>query len=169
MKKILCILLAILMFTLPATAEEANPLAPFALTSPEGVTIEAGEGSHTFVSGVTRVVAIVIDRVPDAEPAEAVIRMMTQFDPDAVIGEDLPMAEGFVGLSAAAQDKFGKGVDQITVMVLSREGDLLILSGYDLTGDEAAVQALLDALLKTLAVDGVNIVLPKESSAPADK
>ena len=79
------------------------------------------------------------------------------------------MAEGFVGLSAAAQDKFGKGVDQITVMVLSREGDLLILSGYDLTGDEAAVQALLDALLKTLAVDGVNIVLPKESSAPADK
>lgn len=168
MKKILCILLAIMCFTLPALAEGAplaedvNPFAPYALTAPEGVELVEAEGTYTFVSGSTRVVAMVIARVPDEKPSEAVIRMMAQFEPDAVIGEDLPTVEGFVGLHALNTDKFGSGVDCLTVMVLSSAGDLLILSGYDLEGDEEAVQALLDGLLAALTVDGVNIVLTDE-------
>ena len=161
MKKLLCILLMLLM-TLPALAQESDPFAPYALPLPEGAALEEHEGTYTVVSGMTRVVTMCISRVPDADPAEAVIRMMTQFEPSAVIGEDIPMAEGYVGLSAVNTDKFGKGVDQLTVMVLSSTGDLLILSGYDMQGDESAVQALLDALLNSLTVDGTKIVLAKE-------
>ena len=80
----------------------------------------------------------------------------------AVIGEDVPMAEGFTGLTALNTDKFGEGVDQITVMVLSREGDLLILSGYDLEGDEEKVQTLLDAILHAITVDDAKIVLTEK-------
>lgn len=161
MKKLLCILL-MLMFILPACAEELNPFAPYALPLPEGAELVENEGSWTIVDGVTRVVVMVIDRVPDENPAEAVIRMMTQFEPEAVIGEDVPMAEGFTGLTALNTDKFGEGVDQITVMVLSREGDLLILSGYDLEGDEDKVQTLLDAILHAITVDDAKIVLTEE-------
>ena len=105
MKRILCILL-MLLFTLPALAEEAslpegaplaeeNPHAPFTLTAPESVTRVDNEGSVTYVYGASRVVVIRIERVPDEEPAEALPRMLGQFDPDAVIDQELPMAEGY--------------------------------------------------------------------------
>lgn len=162
MKKIICILLAILCFTLPALAEEESPFAPFTMTAPPAVTLEENEGTFTYVYGMTRVVAMVIERVPDEKPEDAVIRMMAQFEPEAVIGEDLTMAEGFVGLCALNEDKFGEDVDMLTVMVLSSEGNLLILSGHDLEGDEARVQQLLDTLLATLTVDGSRIVMAKE-------
>lgn len=172
MKRMFCLLLAALCFALPALAQSTPPsvsFGPYVLTAPQGVTVEEGEGSRTFVAGVTRVVAIVIERVPDADPEEAILRMMRQFDPATVIGETLPLAEGYVGVRALTPDKLGPDVDQLTVMVLSGQGHLLILSGYDMLGDEAAVQALLDALLETLAAQGRPLVLTKESSAPADK
>ena len=160
MKKICCILLMLFM-ALPALAEE-NLFAPYTLTLPEGAVLEAGEGSHTVASGLTRVVVILIPRVPDAEPAEAVLRMMAQFDPDAVLGEDLSLAEGYVGVRAMSQDKLGEGVDQLNVMVLSNTGDLLILSGYDLAGDEEKVHTLLEKLLSALAVDGQALLMTEE-------
>lgn len=168
MKRIICSLLAICCFILPALAEraslaeDANPFAPYVLSAPEGAALEEGEGSLTFVRENTRVVAQVISRVPDADPAEAVLRMMTQFEPFAIIGEDLPTAEGFVAVTALNEDKFGDGVDMISVMVLSCEGDLMILSAYDLTGETDKAQALLDALLETLAVSDVNIIITEE-------
>lgn len=162
MKKLLCILLACLCVALPAAAEDANPFAPYVLTAPEGAELTDGEGSLVFVAGNARAVAQVIDRVPDEDPAEAILRMMTQFEPFAIIGEDIAAAEGFVALSALNEDKFGDDVDLITVMVLSQEGDLLILSAYDMDGDEAKAQALLDALLETLTVNGVYIISAEE-------
>lgn len=162
MKKLLCILLAMLTFTVPAFAEDANPFAPYVLTAPEGAELTEGEGSLTFVDGGARVVVQVIDRVPDADPAEAVIRMMTQFEPFAVIGEDVAAVEGFAAVSALNEDKFGEGVDMLTVMVLSHEGDLLILSAYEMGGDEAKAKALLGALLETLTVNGESIILTEE-------
>ena len=159
MKRMICILL-MLLFALPVTAQE-NPFAPFTLTVPEEVTVEAGEGSCTFIHGQTRVVALLIDRVPDENPADAVIRMMGQFDPAAVIGEDVPAAEGFSGVEAATKDKFGPGIDGLTVMILSHEGELLILSGYNMAGSEVHVRGLLDTLLSGLTVDGAPVVLKK--------
>ena len=161
MKKLLCILLMLLM-TFPALAEEENPFAPYALSLPEGAVLEEYEGTYTVVSGMTRVVVMVIPRVPDAEPAEAIIRMMTQFEPQAVIGEDIPLAEGFTGVQALNEDKFGEGVDQTTIMILCAHGDLLILSGYDLEGDGEAVTALLEALLTGLTAEGAPIYITEE-------
>lgn len=162
MKKILCILLVWLTIAaLPALAEE-NPFAPYCLTVPDSVELTETEGTFTFVHGKTRVVAMVIERVPDENPGGAIIRMMGQFEPDAVIGDDLSMVEGFVGLQAVNQDRFGEGLDQLNVMVLGSDGNLLILSGHDLDGDEEQVRLLLDTLLSTLTVDGVKIVQSKE-------
>lgn len=166
MKKFICILL-MLLFALPALAEgaplaEDNPFAPYTIAVPEGAELTQSEGTYTFVQGMSRVVAILIDRVPDADPAAAVIRMMAQFDPDAVIGEDLPLAEGFVGLEALAEDKLGEGVDQQTVMILSQEGEVLILSGYSLEGDEEAAQSLLEQVLCGITVNGKPVYLTKE-------
>ncbi len=161
MKRILCILLMLLICVLPALAEE-NPFAPYCLTVPDSVELTETEGTFTFVHGKTRVVAMVIERVPDENPDGAIIRMMGQFEPDAVIGDDLAMTEGFVGLQAVNQDKFGEDLDQLNVMILSSDGNLLILSGYDLDGDEEQVRLLLDTLLSTLTVDGVKIVQNKE-------
>ena len=161
MKKAICILLAMLCLTLPVLAEE-NPFDPYTLTLPEGAALEENEGTWTVVSGVTRVVAMVIPRVPDEDPADALIRMMMQFDPQAVIGQDLALAEGFTGLTAVTEDAFGKGVHRMNVMVLCAHGDLLLLSGYDLNGDTQAVQTLLDALMTTLAAGGVKLLPEQE-------
>lgn len=161
MNKMICILLMLCAFVLPAAAEE-SPLAPFEIAAPAQVALEENEGTFTYVYGMTRVVAMVIDRVPDADPAEAVQRMMGQFDPDAVLDGELPVRPGFAGLAAFSVDKYGAGVDALTVMILSETGELLILSGYDLNGEEAQVQQLLDALLANLSVDGSAVVTAQE-------
>lgn len=154
MKKILCILLMLLL-ALPALAEEENA---FVLDLPEGVTLEEKEGSMTFVEDTARVVAIIITRVPDEDPAAAVIRLMGQFDPEAVIGEDIAAVEGFHALQAVTADKFGEGVDCLTVMILSDAGELLILSAHDMSGDETKAQALLDAVLAGVQVHDEKIL-----------
>jgi len=156
MKKLLCILL-MLLFAIPALAE-GNPFAPYEIALPQGAALENNEGTHTFVSGKTRVVAMLIERVPDADPAEAIVRLMAQFEPDAKIDEALVMENGCVSLTACTTDKFGEGVHQWNVMLLSPEGDLLILSGYNLDGDDESVHELLDALLAEITLNGESLV-----------
>lgn len=155
MKRIICILL-MLLFALPALAE--NPFAPYEIAIPDGAVLETNEGSHAIAANKTRVVVMVIPRVPDADPESALQRMVFQFDPDAVLEDALPLAEGYIGVTALSEDRFGEGVDQLNLFILSAEGDLLILSGYDLDGDEEKVQTLLDALLDHLTVHGEPII-----------
>lgn len=162
MKKLICILLAICCLCSVSLAEEINPFAPFVLTLPDGAALEEREGTYTIVHDMTRVVVIVIDRVPDADPPAAIIRLMTQFEPLAIIGEDLVLAEGFTGLTSLKEDPAGKAADQVNIMVLSDKGDLLILSGYDMNGDRDQLQQLLDAILKDATVDGASIVPTEE-------
>lgn len=159
MKRIICILL-MLLFAVPAFAQE-NPFAPYEIALPEGVTLTSNEGSHAFVMGKTRVVTMVIPRVPDEDPESALQRMVFQFDPDAVLGEALPMAEGYVGVHALSEGKLGEGVDTLHIMILSEAGDLLILSGYDLDGAEEKVHSLLETLLSQLSVNG-NLIVAQE-------
>lgn len=166
MKKMLCLLLCLLLPCI-ALAEDA-PFGPYDITTPEGVMLLDNEGSFTFVQGETRVVAIGMARVPEDNPAEALIRLMGQFEPGAVIGEDVPLAEGFSGLSAVTPDRFGEGVDLYTCMVLSAQGDLLILSGYDMSGAGENALALLETVLACVTADGASI-LPEESSAAKEK
>ena len=157
MKKLLCILL-MLLFAIPAFAQE-NHFAPFEIHTPEGVILESNDGSHTFVLDKIRVVALLISRIPDADPDRSILRLMSQFDADAMLEEDLPMAEGYVGITSRSENRFGDGVDQISVLILGPSGDLLILSGYDMDGDEAKVQSLLEALLSQLSVNHEPIIL----------
>ena len=160
MKRILCILL-MLLFCLPALAEE-NPHAPFTLTAPESVARVDNEGSVTYVYGTSRVVVIRIERVPDADPADALVRMLAQFDPDAVIGDALSMAEGYTGLTALTAAKFGEDVNAYTVMLLAPDGTLLIFTGYDMAGSDNHIQALMDTLLSGISASGAPIVLRTE-------
>lgn len=190
-----------------APAEAAKPvqdlLAPYVLTVPEGVTAEenAGGVSRTYVCGGTRVVAMVLDRVLDAEgDHEAELsRLMSMFAPGAEQGGALRLPEGFHGLRAVAAGALSSvdnsasdpakdvpddpakviPIDQVTVMVLwhevqeadavqeagaVQEAKLLILSGYDMTGDTAAVDALMLALLQSATVHDAP-VLPVETEA----
>lgn len=165
MKQLICILL-MLVFALPALAEEALPFAPYDLTAPEGVVLNDNEGVYTFVRDNSRVVVQYISRVPDEAPTEALIRLMGQFDPAAVIGDDLPVMEGCVGLNATHTDCFGEGVDMRIVMVLSAEGDLLIFSAYDMAGDSETAASLLDELLMALTLNGEGVLQAETIEAP---
>ena len=124
--------------------------------------MESTESSGTFVLDTARVVAIIIERVPDEDPASALLRMLGQYDPAAVAGETLPTAEGFTAVQALSADKFDGGVDVLTVMVLSDAGELLILSGYDMAGDEEKAQALLDMVLANVKVNGEPVFMTEE-------
>lgn len=169
MKKLLCILL-MLIFVMPALAEGASTTEEavrfawpgYVLHVPEEVQVESTESSGTFVLDTARVVAIIIERVPDEDPASALLRMLGQYDPAAVAGETLPTAEGFTAVQALSADKFEGGVDVLTVMVLSDAGELLILSGYDMAGDEEKAQALLDMVLANVKVNGEPVFMTEE-------
>lgn len=186
MKKLLSLLLAValLMMTFsPALAEDltapqsepASPLAPFDLDIPADWTVTLNGSSVTFVSGNTRVVAMVISRVGDVEADHqaALSTLIRQFSPEAQEAQPLTLTPGFYGLQAVTIDALegaGEGnlVDQLTVMVLwqtALQGELLILSGYDMTGDNAAVQAMLDAILSAATVNGAPVLPLPEADA----
>ena len=156
MKEFICILLMLLL-TIPALAEE-NPFAPYEIAIPEGAVLETGESSHTIVLDKTRAVVMRIPRVPDDDPETALIRMVFQFDPDAVLGEDILLPDGYAGVYALSENKLSEGVDTLHAMILSSTGDLLILSAYNLEGDEEQAQSLLEAILATLSVNATPLV-----------
>ena len=181
MKKLLSILLTAVLFLtcMPALAEEAMAaLLPFSLTLPQDVTIQenAGGTSVTFLhgNGMTRAVAMVLERVPDenGDHAAALNTLMGQFAPEAENYTPLALSEGFYGLLAttpgALEGVGGARIDQVTIMVLWQtplEGELLILSGYDMQGETARAWTLVDALTQALTVNGVPVVPPVEEMA----
>lgn len=163
-KMILCLLAALLLLGNAFADPEDSLFAPYTMTAPRGVTFEEGEISATYVYGNTRVVVMVISRVPDEDAAAALPLLMQQFDPEAVFGDDLPLRSGLVGMKAVNAGKFGEGVDQVTAMVLC-DGELLILSGYNTDGDEGRVHELIDALLLGTSYSG-EPVLNAEADVP---
>lgn len=186
MKKLLSLLLtiALLMMTFsPALAEDLiappsepeSPLAPFDLAIPADWAVMLNGSSVTFISGNTRVVAMVVSRVGDVEADHqaALSTLITQFSPEAQEARPLTLTPGFYGLQAVtigALEGAGEGnlVDQLTVMVLwqtALQGELLILSGYDMTGDNAAVQAMLDAILSAASVNDAPVLPLPEADA----
>ena len=63
------------------TAVPESALAPFNVVLPEDAHVEMAEGRITLVRGDSRVVAMVISRVPDDDPAAALPILMQDFDP----------------------------------------------------------------------------------------
>lgn len=136
------------------TAVPESALAPFNVVLPEDAHVEMAEGRITLVRGDSRVVAMVISRVPDEDPAAALPILMQDFDPKTSETMDFDAQPGFCILGGVVNDAFGDGEDKITLMVLADSGELLILSGYNLARDHHALYLFLTALLEATTMDG---------------
>lgn len=172
MKRLTALLLALLVALPCAALGEMETvetiLAPYVITAPEGVTAEVGVSgsSVTYVNGMVRVVAQTLHRVPDpdGDHAAELNRLMHQYAPAAKELSLLGLSEGFYGLMAIVPDSLngtcGRQIPMVTVMVLwqsDMEGELLILSGFDMAGsagDTEAAMAMVTEVLRGATLNG---------------
>ncbi len=149
------------------TAVPESALAPFNVILPDDTHVEMAEGRITLVQGDSRVVAMVISRVPDEDPAAALPVLMQNFDPKTSETMDFDAQPGFCILGGVVNDAFGDGEDKITLMVLADSGELLILSGYNLAQDHHALYLFLMELLENVSMDGAAVYVKEEATETA--
>lgn len=149
------------------TAVPESALAPFNVILPDDTHVEMAEGRITLVQGDSRVVAMVISRVPDEDPAAALPVLMQDFDPKTSETMDFDAQPGFCILGGVVNDAFGDGEDKITLMVLADSGELLILSGYNLARDHHALYLFLTKLLENVSMDGAAVYVKEEATETA--
>ena len=149
------------------TAVPESALAPFNVVLPEDAHVEMAEGRITLVRGDSRVVAMVISRVPDEDPAAALPILMQDFDPKTSETMDFDAQPGFCILGGVVNDAFDDGEDKITLMVLADSGELLILSGYNLARDHHALYLFLTELLENVSMDGAAVYVAENAAATA--
>lgn len=149
------------------TAVPESALAPFNVVLPDDTHVEMAEGRITLVQGDSRVVAMVISRVPDEDPAAALPVLMQDFDPKTSETMDFDAQPGFCILGSVVNDAFGDGEDKITLMVLADSGELLILSGYNLAQDHHALYLFLTELLENVSMDGAAVYVKEEATETA--
>lgn len=149
------------------TAVPESALAPFNVILPDDTHVEMAEGRITLVQGDSRVVAMVISRVPDEDPAAALPVLMQDFDPKTSETMDFDAQPGFCILGGVVNDAFGDGEDKITLMVLADSGELLILSGYNLARDHHALYLFLMELLENVSMDGAAVYVKEEATETA--
>lgn len=149
------------------TAVPESALAPFNVVLPDDTHVEMAEGRITLVQGDSRVVAMVISRVPDEDPAAALPVLMQDFDPKTSETMDFDAQPGFCILGGVVNDAFGDGEDKITLMVLADSGELLILSGYNLAQDHHALYLFLTELLENVSMDGAAVYVTEEATETA--
>lgn len=145
------------------TAVPESALAPFNVVLPDDTHVEMAEGRITLVQGDSRVVAMVISRVPDEDPAAALPVLMQDFDPKTSETMDFDAQPGFCILGGVVNDAFGDGEDKITLMVLADSGELLILSGYNLAQDHHALYLFLTELLENASMDGAAVYVGEDA------
>lgn len=146
------------------TAVPESALAPFNVILPDDTHVEMAEGRITLVQGDSRVVAMVISRVPDEDPAAALPVLMQDFDPQTSETMDFDAQPGFCILGGVVNDAFGDGEDKITLMVLADSGELLILSGYNLAQDHHALYLFLMELLENVSMDGAAVYVAEDAA-----
>lgn len=149
------------------TAVPESALAPFNVVLPDDTHVEMTEGRITLVQGDSRVVAMVISRVPDEDPAAALPILMQDFDPKTSETMDFDAQPGFCILGGVVNDAFDDGEDKITLMVLADSGELLILSGYNLARDHHALYLFLTELLENVSMDGAAVYVKEEATETA--
>lgn len=149
------------------TAVPESALAPFNVVLPDDTHVEMAEGRITLVQGDSRVVAMVISRVPDEDPAAALPVLMQDFDPKTSETMDFDAQPGFCILGGVVNDAFGDDEDKITLMVLADSGELLILSGYNLARDHHALYLFLMELLENVSMDGAAVYVAEDAAATA--
>ena len=160
MKRILLLAVALVMLmTSAACAEKSAPYVygSFEITLPEDVTLEEYDANITAVRGMTRVVVQVIPQEL-AEDGQAQVReLLTIYNENTADIVDVPLVSGVYGAMGLLEDHFGEGVHQIPVLIL-KDGELLILSGYSDDGDTLAVHTLLTELLSGVTLAGEPIL-----------
>ena len=137
------------------TAVPESALAPFNVVLPEDAHVEMTEGRITLVRGDSRVVAMVISRVPDEDPAAALPILMQDFDPKTSETMDFDAQPGFCILGGVVNDAFDDGEDKITLM------------GYNLARDHHALYLFLTELLENVSMDGAAVYVKEEATETA--
>ena len=156
MKRIVLFALA-LMLCLSSALAEPYAFGSFELAVPEDVQVEEYENARTVVRGQTRVVVQVIPQEL-AEDGQAQVReLMTIYNEDMTDITDVPLIAELYGAMGLIEDRFGEGVHEIPVLIL-KDGELLILSGYNDDGDTLAVHTLLTELLSGVTLAGEPIL-----------
>lgn len=168
MKRILLFALAMTLLAALAVAEESGPyvFGSFELTVPGDVTVEAYENTRTVVRDQTRVVVQVIPQEL-AEDGQAQVReLLTVYSERITDITDVPVISELFSAMGLIEDRFGEGVHEIPVLIL-RDGELLILSGYNNDGDTLAVHTLLTELLTGVTLAG-EAILPAAAAQIVD-
>ena len=155
MKRILLLALTLTMLMTAALAESSlsYTLACFELTVPEDVTVEEYDASMTVVRDQTRIVVQVIPQELSEDGQEQIRGLMPIYNENMADVTDMAVIEGVYGAMGLIEDRFGEGIDEVPVLLLT-DGKLLILSGYDFDGDTQAVRTLLTELLSGLTLNG---------------
>ena len=155
MKRIVLWALALLLFASSALAD-AYVFGSFELTVPKDVQVEEYESTRTVVRGQTRVVVQVIPQELGEDGQAQVRELMTVYNEAITDVTDVPLIAELFGAMGLIEDRFDEGIHEVPVLVL-KDGELLILSGYDLDGDTLAVHTLITELLSgvTLAGDAI--------------
>ncbi len=166
MKKLMIWAAALCLLLSAALAEEPQLLLPYVVEPGEEMTVEIGDASVTYAQGNTRIVAQYFSRVPDEDSVLALQRLMREFDSEAQELVPLAMAEGFAGLQGVSVGQLDENVRRMTVMVL-REGQLLILSGYDLDDDVSRLSGMMRMLLERTTLNGEPLLDPPEEASDA--
>lgn len=159
MKRILSLALALALLMTAALAEEnsTGPFGSFELTLPADAALETNEGIHTVVRGQTRVVVQVIPQELTEDGQAQVRDLLTVYRENTTEITDVQLISGVYGAMGLIEDHFAEGVHQVPVLILT-DGELLILSGYDLDGDTLAVHTLLTELLAGVTLAGEPIL-----------
>lgn len=156
MKRFVLCLLA-LMLLIPSAMAESYAFGSFGLTVPEDVQVEEYENTRTVVRDQTRIVVQVIPQ-DLAEDGQAQVRELMTVYNDAIIDiTDVPLISELYGAMGLIEDRFDDGVHEVPVLIL-KDGELLILSGYNNDGDTLAVHALLTELLSGVTLAGEPIL-----------
>ena len=156
MKRIILLALALLLF---ASSALAAPYAfgSFELTVPEDVQVEEYENTRTVVRGQTRVVVQIIPQELAEDGQSQVRELMTVYREAITDITDVPLIAELYGAMGLVEDHFGEDVHEIPVLIL-KDGELLILSGYNDDGDTLAVHTLLTKLLSGVTLAGEPIL-----------
>lgn len=164
MKRVLLLALALALLMTSALAEAHAPylFGSFELTIPGDATLETTEGIHTVVRGQTRVVVQVIPQDLTEDGQAQVRDLLPVYHEDTTEITDVPLISEAYGAMGLIEDHFAEGIHQIPLLVLT-DGELLILSGYDLDGDTLAVHELLTELLAGVTLAG-DPILPAEAT-----
>ena len=165
MKRILPLVLALAMLMTTALAESSlsYTLECFELTVPEDVAVEEYDVSMTVVRDHTRIVVQVIPQELSEDGQEQVRGLMPIYSEDMSDVTDMAVIEGVYGAMGLIEDRFGEGVDEVPVLLLT-DGRLLILSGYNFDGDTQAVRTLLTELLSGLTLNGEPVLAATKES-----